>query len=80
MIGLDCNILAQLAFADHPGNAKTLSAVQAETTKGERLVFLSLIIAQFLHVATDDLSFRKGHRPRRGKRERNERRCERANA
>ncbi len=31
MIGLDCNILVQLAFADHPGNAKTLAAVQAET-------------------------------------------------
>jgi predicted nucleic acid-binding protein len=57
MIGLDCNILIQLAFADHPGNAKTLSAVQTEITKGERLVFPSLVIAEFLHLATDDRRF-----------------------
>lgn len=57
MIGLDCNILVQLAFADHPGNAKTVAAVQVETTKGERLVFPSLVIAEFLHVATDDRRF-----------------------
>jgi len=37
MIGLDCNILVQLAFADHAANSKTLAAVQAEIQKGERL-------------------------------------------
>jgi predicted nucleic acid-binding protein len=57
MIGLDCNILVQLAFADHPGNAKTVAAVQVETSKGQRLVFPSLVIAEFLHVATDDRRF-----------------------
>jgi predicted nucleic acid-binding protein len=57
MIGLDCNILVQLAFADHPENAKTLAAVQIETNKGERLVFPSLVVAEFLHVATDDRRF-----------------------
>ncbi len=57
MIGLDCNILVQLAFADHPANAKTLAAVQTETNKGEKLVFPSLVVAEFLHVATDDLRF-----------------------
>jgi predicted nucleic acid-binding protein len=57
MIGLDCNILVQLAFADHPANAKTLEAVQAETNKGEKLVFPSLVVAEFLHVATDDRRF-----------------------
>ena len=57
MIGLDCNILVQLAFADHPENAKTLAAVHVETTKSERLVFPSLVIAEFLHVATDDRRF-----------------------
>jgi hypothetical protein len=31
MIGLDCNILVQLAIADHPANARTLAAVEAET-------------------------------------------------
>ena len=34
MIGLDCNILVQLAFADHPANAKTVAAVQAEIGRG----------------------------------------------
>jgi predicted nucleic acid-binding protein len=57
MIGLDCNMLVQLAFADHPGNARTLAAIQSESTKGERLVFPSLVIAEFLHVATDDRRF-----------------------
>jgi predicted nucleic acid-binding protein len=57
MIGLDCNILVQLAFADHPANAKTLEVVQVETNKGERLVFPSLVVAEFLHVTTDDRRF-----------------------
>ena len=57
MIGLDCNILVQLAFADHPANAKTITAVQAETQKGEKLVFPSLVVAEFLHVATDARRF-----------------------
>src|SRR5665213_1143992 len=57
MIGLDCNILIQLAFADHPANPKTLAVVQTETNKGEKLVFPSLVIAEFLHVSTDDRRF-----------------------
>jgi len=57
MIGLDCNILVQLAFADHAANVKTLVAVQVETNKGEKLVFPSLVVAEFLHVATDSRRF-----------------------
>jgi predicted nucleic acid-binding protein len=57
MIGLDCNILVQLAFADHPANTKTLAAVKVETDKGGKLVFPSLIVAELLHVATDDRRF-----------------------
>jgi predicted nucleic acid-binding protein len=57
MIGLDCNILVQLAFADHPANAKTIATVQTETQKGEKLVFPSLVIAEFLHVTTDPRRF-----------------------
>lgn len=57
MIGLDCNILVQLAFADHVANAKTVAAVQIETQKGEKLVFPSLVVAEFLHVATDARRF-----------------------
>jgi predicted nucleic acid-binding protein len=57
MIGLDCNILVRLAFADHPANARTLAAVQVETNKGEKLVFPPMVVAEFLHVATDDRRF-----------------------
>lgn len=57
MIGLDCNILVQLAIADHPANAKTLAAVQSEIQQGTKLVFPSLIITEFLHVVTDDRRF-----------------------
>jgi predicted nucleic acid-binding protein len=53
MIGLDCHVLVQLAFADHPANAKTLLAVQFETGHGTKLVFPSLVVNEFLHVATD---------------------------
>jgi predicted nucleic acid-binding protein len=53
MIGVDCNILVQLAFADHPANAKTIAAVQKETSQGIKLVFPSLVVNEFLHVATD---------------------------
>ena len=57
MIGLDCNILVQLAFADHPANNKIIAKVQAETSKGTKLVFSSLVINEFLHVATDRRRF-----------------------
>jgi len=57
MIGLDCNILVQLAFADHAANAKTIAAVQTETQKGEKLALPSLVVAEFLHVATDARRF-----------------------
>jgi predicted nucleic acid-binding protein len=57
MIGLDCNILVQLAFADHPAHTKTVAAVQNETQAGAKLVFPSLIINEFLHVSTDDKRF-----------------------
>jgi len=57
MIGLDCNILVQLAFADHPANAKTVTAVQKETQAGEKLVFPSLVVNEFLHVSTDGRRF-----------------------
>jgi predicted nucleic acid-binding protein len=53
MIGLDCNILIQLAFADHPANAKTVAFVKAETASGTKLVFPMLVVNEFLHVATD---------------------------
>jgi predicted nucleic acid-binding protein len=57
MIGLDCNILVQLAFAEHPANAKTVATIQAEIGHGLQLVFPPLIATEFLHVATDDRRF-----------------------
>jgi predicted nucleic acid-binding protein len=53
MIGLDCNILVQLALADHPANLSTIAAVQTETSQGEKLVFPSLVVNEFLRVVTD---------------------------
>ena len=57
MTGLDCNILVQLALQDHPANAATITAVQAEVKRGNRLVFPSLVIDEFLHVITDARRF-----------------------
>ena len=57
MTGLDCNILVQLALSDHPANAATVAAVQAEVKGGSRLVFPPLIINEFLHVITDARRF-----------------------
>lgn len=57
MTGLDCNILVQLALADHPANAVTVASVQAEVKNGSRLVFPSLVINEFLHVITDARRF-----------------------
>ncbi|HSY20319.1 MAG TPA: PIN domain-containing protein [Candidatus Acidoferrales bacterium] len=57
MTGLDCNILVQLALADHPANAATVAAIQAEAQRGDRLVFPTLVINEFLHVITDPRRF-----------------------
>jgi predicted nucleic acid-binding protein len=57
MIGLDCNILIQLAFAEHTANKKTRLIVHAEIESGTDLVFPSLIITEFLHIATDGRRF-----------------------
>lgn len=57
MTGLDCNILVQLAFAGHPANAATVSAVQAEARQGHALVVPALVANEFLHVVTDPRRF-----------------------
>jgi predicted nucleic acid-binding protein len=57
MTGLDCNILIQLALADHPANKATIKAVQTEIGQGKKLVFPSLIVNEFLHVVTDQRRF-----------------------
>jgi predicted nucleic acid-binding protein len=57
MIGLDCNVLVQLAFADHPANARTLAVVESETQQGTKLVFPPLVATEFLHVVTDERRF-----------------------
>ena len=57
MTGLDSNILVQLALQDHPANAATVAAVQAEVQRGSRLVFPALVVDEFLHVITDERRF-----------------------
>ena len=57
MTGLDSNILVQLALQDHPANVATIAAVQSETQRGNRLVFPSLVVDEFLHVITDARRF-----------------------
>jgi predicted nucleic acid-binding protein len=57
MIGLDCNILVQIAIADHPANVRTLAMVHAEAQQGKKLVFPALIVTEFLHVVTDERRF-----------------------
>lgn len=57
MTGLDCNILVQLAIADHPKHAATVDAVQAEVGRGSPLIVPSLIATEFLHVVTDAKRF-----------------------
>jgi hypothetical protein len=48
MTGLDSNILVQLAFQDHPANAATVAAVQAEARSGNRLMFPSAGVRRLL--------------------------------
>ena len=57
MTGLDCNVLVQLALADHPANAATVAAAQAETQREGRLVFPPVVVTEFLHVVTDARRF-----------------------
>lgn len=57
MTGLDCNILVQLALADHPAHAATVVAVQNEVQRDDALVFPSLVVTEFLHVVPDARRF-----------------------
>ena len=57
MTGLDCNILVQLALADHPTHVATVAAVRTELELGDPLVFPSLVVTEFLHVITDARRF-----------------------
>ncbi len=57
MTGIDCNILVQLALADHPMNQATTALVRTEVQKGYDLVLPPHIVTEFLHVVTDDRRF-----------------------
>ena len=57
MTGLDCNILVQLAMAEHPTNGATVALVQEEVKRGRRLVLPALVVTEFLHVTTDAKRF-----------------------
>jgi predicted nucleic acid-binding protein len=57
MIGVDCNILVQLAIGDHPANPKTFAAVQSATGQGQKLVLPWVVATEFLHIVTDPRRF-----------------------
>jgi predicted nucleic acid-binding protein len=57
MIGLDCNILVQIALPEHPAHAKTINLIQSEARQEQSLVFPSLIVTEFLRVLTDKRRF-----------------------
>jgi len=57
MTGLDCNILVQLAMADHTAHAATLRAAESEIIQGNQLIVASLAVTEFLHVVTDPRRF-----------------------
>lgn len=53
MSGLDCNILVQLVFHEHPCHAATVKLLEAEAARGTEFVLAWSTAAEFLHVATD---------------------------
>jgi predicted nucleic acid-binding protein len=57
MIGLDCNILVQLALTKHPANIKTVAAVELELQAKSILIIPAPAVAEFLHVVTDPRRF-----------------------
>ena len=57
MTGIDTNILVQLCLANHPGNKAALAAVQQELQSGNLIVLTASILAEFLHVITDNRRF-----------------------
>jgi predicted nucleic acid-binding protein len=57
MIGLDCNILVQLALAEHPRHTATRRIVDYETDRSESLVFPTSVLTEYLHVVTDNRRF-----------------------
>src|SRR4051812_29065728 len=57
MIGVDSNILVQLANADHPKHTSTLTTLAAERLNGNLVLLTPIAIAEFLHVVTDQRRF-----------------------
>jgi predicted nucleic acid-binding protein len=57
MIGVDSNILVQLANADHPKHASTVTTLAAERLNGNFVLLTPIAIAEFLHVVTDQRRF-----------------------
>lgn len=55
--GVDCNILVQLAFLDHPYHSPTLQTIESELATGNALCFPALVSSEFIHVVTDPRRF-----------------------
>jgi predicted nucleic acid-binding protein len=57
MIGLDSNILIQLALQDHVRNGTTRLALNSLLNEGHNFGFPSSVVNEFLHVVTDPRRF-----------------------
>jgi len=57
MTGLDCNILVQLALADHPRYGATVSALKSVLSQDETLYCPTPVITEFLHIVSDPRRF-----------------------
>ena len=53
MIGLDSNILVQMAVDEHGQNSSTTRLFMEEIQRSEHVAVASLVVAEFLHVVTD---------------------------
>jgi predicted nucleic acid-binding protein len=57
MIGLDSNILIQLAIRNHERNSATRQSLNSYLEEGEVFGFPSSVVTEFLHVVTDERRF-----------------------
>ena len=55
--GLDCNILVQLAMADHELHGRSLRAFDREAAGAGAFKLAPLVATEFLHVVTDGKRF-----------------------
>jgi predicted nucleic acid-binding protein len=57
MIGLDTNILVAYAIPEHPAHSKVRERIDHFQLEGRRLALTSGILAEFIHIVTDQKRF-----------------------